>query len=83
VVTTTTTAGPLRRDQFAALDDRLRTIQRRFILSINDMPQIRTASAGFSFDQVELRYSTSGGRGQPARELTVSGRAGSRSRPDT
>lgn len=61
------------RDQFAELADRLGTLQGRFILSINDVPEIRTLFARYEFDEVGLRYSIMGGGGQPARELIVRG----------
>ncbi len=61
------------RDQFALLADRLRRLKGRFILSINDVPDIRETFAGFELEQVELLYSVSGGKGRPARELIVSG----------
>jgi len=65
--------GLFARDQFIALADRLKAIQGRFILSINDVPEIRAAFADFRLDQVDLMYSISGGKGRPARELIVRG----------
>ncbi|WP_417415370.1 DNA adenine methylase [Hoeflea sp.] len=62
------------RDQFSQLAHCLRTIKGRFILSINDVPDIRQVFSGFSFQQVSLSYSISGGKGMDARELIVSGR---------
>jgi DNA adenine methylase len=50
---------------------RLRTLKGSFILSINDVPEIRETFAGFSMDQVELRYSVSSGKGQLAKELII------------
>ena len=61
------------REQFAAIAARLRAIKGQFILSINDVPEIRAAFHGFAMEQAELFYSVSGGRGQPARELIISG----------
>ncbi|ESY49031.1 MULTISPECIES: DNA adenine methylase [unclassified Mesorhizobium] len=61
------------RDQFEAIAARLRTLKGRFILSINDVAEIRTAFAGFDMQEAELLYSISGGAGQPAKELIVSG----------
>lgn len=61
------------RDQFEAIAARLRTIQGHFILSINDVPEIRAIFEGFAIEAVELRYSVSGGKGQPAKELIISG----------
>jgi len=63
------------RDQFAAMADRLATLKGRFILSINDVPEIRTLFGRFKLEEVSLLYSISGGKGRPARELIVSGPA--------
>ncbi|CDX19817.1 Adenine specific DNA methyltransferase, D12 class [Mesorhizobium sp. ORS 3359] len=59
------------RDQFAAIATRLRSIQGRFVLSINDVPEIRATFEGFALEEAELRYSVSGGKGQPAQELII------------
>lgn len=64
------------RDQFAAMADRLGNLKGRFILSINDTAEVRTIFNGFAMDEVGLRYSVSGGKGTPARELIISGGAG-------
>lgn len=61
------------RDQFAALAERLGRLKGRFILSINDVPEIRETFAAFTIEPVELRYSVSGGKGQPAKELIIGG----------
>ena len=55
--------------QFEAISTRLRTIKGRFILSINDVPEIRSAfrAPGFVLEEVELLY----GKGQPASELII------------
>lgn len=60
------------REQFAALADRLARLKGRFILSINDTPEIRTLFSGFALEEVQLTYSVSGKR-TAARELIVSG----------
>jgi len=60
------------RDQFAALAERLRRLRGSFILSINDVPEIRETFAGFTFHEAELTYSVGGGKGTPARELIIS-----------
>lgn len=61
------------RDQFALMADRLARLKGRFILSINDVPEVRETFAGFAIEAVSLRYSVSGGKGTAARELIVSG----------
>ncbi|KAA3512593.1 DNA adenine methylase [Agrobacterium vitis] len=57
------------RDQFEVLAGRLKTLQGRFILSINDRPEIREIFVGFPVEGAELTYSVSGGKGTEAREL--------------
>lgn len=52
--------GLFGRDQFAAMAEQLRGIDRRFILSINDRPEVRVLFAGFTIDAVEARYSVGG-----------------------
>jgi DNA adenine methylase len=65
------------RDQFVLLSERLRALRGRFILSINDVPEIRELFAwAAAMEAVELLYSITGGKGTPARELIISGRAG-------
>lgn len=60
------------RDQFEVMADRLKTLQGRFILSINDRPEIRDIFAAFPVEGAELTYSVSGGKGREARELIFS-----------
>lgn len=60
------------RDQFAALADRLGRLKGRFILSINDVPEIRETFAAFAIEPVELLYAVQGGAGKPAKELIIS-----------
>lgn len=57
---------------FEALRDLLRNLQGRFILSINDTPEIREIFAGFEIEEVTLNYRLSG-KVTPARELIISG----------
>ncbi|RVK13427.1 DNA adenine methylase [Sinorhizobium meliloti] len=59
------------RGQFAAVAERLKRLQGRFILSINDAPEIRTTFSGFTFREAELTYSVGGGKGTAARELII------------
>ncbi len=61
------------RDQFAQMAERLRQLKGRFILSINDVPEIRETFAGFAMEEAELNYQVSRGRQTPAKELIVSG----------
>ena len=59
--------------QFAAMAERLASLKGRFILSINDRPEVRSLFRGFTMEPVELLYTVSGGRGSAARELIISG----------
>ena len=60
------------RDQFALMADRLGRIKGRFIMSINDVPQIREIFSAFNFREVGLTYSISG-KGTAAKELIITG----------
>ena len=59
------------REQFALMAERLGRLRGRFILSINDVPEIREAFADFDMRQVELLYTVAGGKGRPAKELII------------
>lgn len=56
---------------FEALRNCLATLKGRFVMSINDVPEIRQLFADFEIEPVELNYSVSG-RPTPARELIIS-----------
>lgn len=56
---------------FEALRDLLAALQGRFILSINDTPEICAIFAGFAIEEVALNYRVSG-KVTPARELIIS-----------
>lgn len=56
---------------FELLRGALEAAQGRFILSINDTPEIRAIFAGFTIEQVDVNYRLSG-RVTPAKELIVS-----------
>jgi DNA adenine methylase len=56
---------------FTVLRDLLASLQGRFILSINDVPQIRDLFAKFRIEEVGLNYRV-GGKVSPARELIIS-----------
>lgn len=65
--------GIFSRDDFERLRGILDAIQGRFILSINDHPDIRSIFAGMQFEEVGLNYRLSG-KVTPAKELVISGR---------
>ena len=66
-------AGVFSATDFELLSGLLEDIEGRFILSINDTPEIRELFAGFMIEEVELNYRLSG-KVTPARELIISGR---------
>lgn len=53
--------GVFRQADFRKLAGQLRKIKGRFILSINDTPEIRETFAGFGFEEVTTTYSVGGG----------------------
>lgn len=57
---------------FERLRDLLGALQGRFILSINDTPEIRDIFGDFEVEEVRLNYRLSG-KVTPARELLISG----------
>lgn len=61
------------RDEFAAMAARLAKLKGRFIMSINDVPEIRELFAAFKMEEVSLNYSVAGGKGTPASELIIQG----------
>lgn len=65
-------AGVFSADDFGRLSDLLEGLQGRFIMSINDTPEIRDLFAGFEIEAVDVNYRLSG-KVTPARELLISG----------
>lgn len=61
------------KDDFKAIAKRLKTIRGTFILSINDVPEIRDLFSDFNFKEVSLNYSIGSGKGTKAKELIISG----------
>lgn len=49
-----------RRDEFEAMAEQLHGIRGRFILSLNDHPEVRRIFAGFTIDAEQVRYSVGG-----------------------
>lgn len=63
--------GLFSADDFGRLKGLLEAAEGRFIMSINDHPQIRELFAGFDIEEVGLNY-RAGGVVTPARELIIS-----------
>lgn len=60
------------REQFEEMAGVLRALKGRFILSINDVPEIRSIFDRFQLQPVELTYTLAGGRApRPAKELII------------
>lgn len=59
------------RGQFALMAERLRGIKGRFILSLNDHPEVRRIFDGFNLQTEGLTYSISQKGGREARELII------------
>jgi DNA adenine methylase len=64
------------RDQFGVMATRLTALKGRFILSINDVEEIRDLFSGCQIRSVELTYTVAGGRGTTAREIIIDGGRG-------
>jgi DNA adenine methylase len=66
--------GMFGRDEFEQLSRILRGLQGRFILSLNDVPEVREMFAWATIETVELSYQAGGaGHTKRARELIISG----------
>jgi DNA adenine methylase len=57
---------------FRGLEQRLRTIQGKFILSLDERPEVRELFKNFRFEQVELAYTAKrNGKGNRTKELLI------------
>jgi DNA adenine methylase len=68
--------GMFGPDDQHALAARLRTLKGRFILTLNDVPEVRQLYSWANVTGVKLTY-TASGQGTPARELIIRTKAGS------
>jgi DNA adenine methylase len=64
--------GVFDRADFGRLAEQLAGLKGRFILSINDNPEVQKLFAAFRLESVKTTYSVSGQK-QPAAELLISG----------
>ncbi|KIC43405.1 DNA methyltransferase [Ruegeria sp. ANG-R] len=62
------------RAEYERMADALSSIKGAFILSINDVPEIRECFAAFHLEPVKLKYSVSKGGATEAKELIISNR---------
>ena len=60
------------RDQYEVMAERLARLSGRFILSINDVPEIRSIFSAFRIESVALTYTAGGGKGKPVKEVIIS-----------
>lgn len=66
--------GPgFERADYERLAAALTSLQGRFIMSLNDVPAIRMAFAGFKMRPVGVTYTVAAGKAQRARELIITG----------
>lgn len=63
--------GVFGREDFMALADLLAGLKARWVLSINDRPEIRAIFGQFRLEPVELTYSLSRGAATKAKELII------------
>ena len=53
------------------LAEMLAKIEGKFILSLNDKPEVRELFAGFTFDEAEVAYTCSNGKNLKSPELLI------------
>ena len=71
--------GLFGREEFEQLSTALQGLQGRFILSLNDVPEVRELFGWASIETVELSYQAGGGSNtKRVRELVISGGIGGR-----
>lgn len=63
--------GIFAKEDFSALAEQLRGIKGKFLLSINDVPEIRQIFDGFNILPINLRYSVRSGSHMIANELLI------------
>ena len=64
-------ASLFNRGQFVQMAEQLRNIKGQFLMSINDVPDIRAAFGSFSMTSVDLLYTIGEGPPVQARELVI------------
>ncbi|KAG1243026.1 hypothetical protein G6F65_022679 [Rhizopus arrhizus] len=58
-------------DQYEDMAARMRQLQGRAIVSLNDHPDIRRAFDGFHIEATDIRYTVGGGRGVERGEILI------------
>ncbi|MDE2342896.1 MAG: DNA adenine methylase [Betaproteobacteria bacterium] len=64
--------GVFSADDFTRLADRLAQIKGRFLMSLNDTPEVRQVFSAFRLDPIEVKYSVNGKSQSAAAELLIS-----------
>lgn len=65
-----------RREEFAKLAEQLTGIKGKFLLSLNDTPEIRELFINFEIESVQTKYSCTKGSSIPASELLINNYGG-------
>ncbi len=60
-----------KHDDFVNLETRLRSLQGKFVLSLNDLPEVREIFKRFQFREIELHYTAQPKAGKRYRELLI------------
>lgn len=68
-------SGMFDSGSFVRMASKLAAIEGKFIMSINDVPEIRDTFAGFKMDDVRLKYTVSRGDAKKVGELLISNTA--------
>lgn len=68
--------GMFSRDDFAAISETLKTLRGAFIMSINDVPEVRQMFKWERIEQVKTTYSVARGKAAKAAELIISSKRG-------
>lgn len=58
-------------NDFLMLEQRLRALKGKFVLSLNDVPEVRRIFRGFRFQEIELAYTAQQIAGKRFRELLI------------
>jgi DNA adenine methylase len=66
-------AGQFSRLDFDEMAAALNGLRGSFILSLNDLPEVREIFKSFTIEAVDCTYSISGGAGKKVREVIISG----------
>jgi DNA adenine methylase len=65
--------GVFSKADFEAMADNLKGLRGRFILSLNDIPEVRRIFKSFEMETVDCTYSIRGGKGKSVTEVVIFG----------